>query len=154
MPSGFPRRAILHHWRPWMIAPMALLDPGPAWLIGPLSHRDLVLPRLSPARSQPRSMLRNSCLLDDLAPPGCIRGHPIAHFFRRAPARLQAEPEHPVAGVGRRQGSSDLGAELGDDFGGNALRHSRPPPAWCRLSPPPRFPWGRHVFCQTAVRLL
>lgn len=65
-------------------------------------------------------MLRISCLLDDLAPPLYIPGHPIAHFCRRAPPRFKSEPQHPLPNVGRRQRPSDLSAEPGDDFGGNA----------------------------------
>jgi hypothetical protein len=107
MPSGFRAAAILDHWRPCVIALTSpsrlstLIKRGGSDRFQVRIVRDLVLPRLAPVRSRPRSMLRNSCLLDDLAPFGCIGGHPIAHFFRCAAARFQAEPQHPVPDVGR-----------------------------------------------------
>src|SRR5579883_2550004 len=74
-------------------------------------------------------MLGNSGLVDNLAPLGCIRDHPVAHFFRGAPARLQSKSQHPLLNVRRRQRPPDLSAERADDLGRNAAGRSDAVPA-------------------------
>src|ERR1051326_8862829 len=97
-------------------------------------------------------LLRNSRLLDHVAPLGDVARQAIVHLLRRRRFGMDAEPAIPLLYVRRSERAYDLGVEIIDDLGRRAGAHHGAVVARDHIGRISALHRGRHVLEQRIAR--